>query len=449
MKNNYCVYKHTSKIDGRSYVGITRVGVEERWKNGYGYKKNIYFWRYIQKYGWDSLTHEILYENLSEEEAIVKEIELIAKWDLTNKEKGFNLDKGGSTNNHFWRGVYCIETKTEYDGTRIAERETGIPATCICACCNGKRKFAGKDNNGQPLHWVYSDEKHLISERIEQLIPKQDNSAITVYDNIGNILAHYYTIADAVKQTGRHISNIRKSCLHQHKTKDNSIWIFDKDFSEEELNRRIEIVNADYMWCKKVYQYNLQGELLNVYTSATEASLATGCNLSEIGQRCKGRGKTSGGFIWSYIPRDFSQQEIQEAQNCCNHQTILQYTFDMKLVKEYVGGYELSKISESKYKNIRAVCNRTSESAYGYVWRFKGETPEQYEADKKYYANKSPAPKNVQIAQLSLNDEVIKVFNNFAELEREGWGRNMVSLCCRGKKDVYRGYKWKYANEVT
>ena len=72
-KNNYCVYKHTSKIDGRAYVGITRVGVEHRWKNGCGYKKNIYFWRYIKKYGWDSLTHEILYDRLSEEEAINKE----------------------------------------------------------------------------------------------------------------------------------------------------------------------------------------------------------------------------------------------------------------------------------------------------------------------------------------------------------------------------------------
>ena len=38
-KREYCVYKHTSKIDGRAYVGITRVGAENRWRNGgIGYK---------------------------------------------------------------------------------------------------------------------------------------------------------------------------------------------------------------------------------------------------------------------------------------------------------------------------------------------------------------------------------------------------------------------------
>jgi len=126
-KREYCVYKHTSKIDGRAYVGITRVGVENRWRNGgIGYKNQKYFWHYVKKHGWDSLEHEVLFDNLTEEEATTMERELIAKWDLTNRNKGFNLDLGGSTNNHFWKGVYCIETDKEYEGTRIAERETGF-----------------------------------------------------------------------------------------------------------------------------------------------------------------------------------------------------------------------------------------------------------------------------------------------------------------------------------
>lgn len=376
-KNNYCVYKHTSKIDGRAYIGITRVGVIDRWKNGCGYKKNTYFWRYIQKYGWDSLTHEILYDNLSEEEAINKEKECIAKWNLTNKEKGFNLDKGGSTNNRFWRDVYCIETETEYDGTRIAERETGIPANRICACCNGKRKSAGKDNNGQPLHWVYSDEKHIIAERLKRIEDKNKLKAITVYDCNKKVIARYSNLNEASAKTGRLQSNIGKDCLYPRKNKKQLIWIYEKDFTEEELQRRIEIVKADYPWQKTVYQYSLQGELIQVYSSVKQAADITKCNMTEISQRCLGNGLTSGGFIWSYEPKTFTEEELLKVQNSCKHQTILQYTFDMKLVKEYVDGYELSKLLESKYKNIRSVCNRTSESAYGYVWRFKGETAEQ------------------------------------------------------------------------
>jgi len=62
-KREYCVYKHTSKIDGRAYVGITRVGVENRWRNGgIGYKNQKYFWHYVKKHGWDSLEHEVLFD---------------------------------------------------------------------------------------------------------------------------------------------------------------------------------------------------------------------------------------------------------------------------------------------------------------------------------------------------------------------------------------------------
>ena len=38
MKNNYCVYKHTSP-SGKSYIGITNQRPERRWRGGY-------VWRY-------------------------------------------------------------------------------------------------------------------------------------------------------------------------------------------------------------------------------------------------------------------------------------------------------------------------------------------------------------------------------------------------------------------
>ena len=399
-KREYCVYKHTSKIDGRAFVGITRVGVKQRWKSGgVGYKTQKYFWAYICKYGWDSLTHEVLYDNLTEDEAIAKEIELIAKWDLTNKEKGFNLDLGGSTNNHFWKGVYCVETHKTYGGTRIAEREIGISANNICYACNGKREYANRDDKGNKLHWVYTDEMERIPDIIEKCRFEKEN-----LDN----------------KEERMFEGYKQKCIRKSKP------------------RIVESIR------KSVYQYDLQGNLLAIYSGLAEASQKSGCNMTEIGQRCNGNGRTCGGYLWNYKPRTFTESELREAQNCCNHQTILQYTFDMKLVKEYIGGYELAEESPSRYKHIRAVCNRTQESAYGYVWRFKGETPEQYEADKKYYADKCPAPKNAPI-----DNQIVKVFDSLTDTEKEGWGRNMVSLCCRGKKDIYRGYKWKYLTEVT
>lgn len=57
---NYCVYKHTSPSN-KVYIGITSQEPERRWKNGNGYKKNLYFTKAIKKYGWDNFAHEILW----------------------------------------------------------------------------------------------------------------------------------------------------------------------------------------------------------------------------------------------------------------------------------------------------------------------------------------------------------------------------------------------------
>ena len=89
----YKIYCHTSP-DNKRYVGIS-LNPEKRWARGEGYKKNYQFYPDIQKYGWDNFKHEILYENLSIEEAKVKEQELIKEWNLMNPAYGYNLTEGG------------------------------------------------------------------------------------------------------------------------------------------------------------------------------------------------------------------------------------------------------------------------------------------------------------------------------------------------------------------
>ena len=69
----YTVYKHTTP-SGKIYIGITSNDPKYRWKNGYGYMNNKYFFNAIKKYGWNNISHEILFTGLSEEEAYSKEI---------------------------------------------------------------------------------------------------------------------------------------------------------------------------------------------------------------------------------------------------------------------------------------------------------------------------------------------------------------------------------------
>ena len=207
--NNYIVYKHTSP-SGKVYIGITGTNPKLRWNYGNGYRRNAYFTSAIKKYTREKIIHEILYENLSKEEAEHKEIELIAFYKSDQREFGYNIDSGGNCigkisdeskrkmseikkgEKHFNYGkhlsketrekiskgntgktlsdetrrklseanrvgqlyrskkVVCIETDCEYLSLRSASRETGIAHSSIKDCCKGRRKSAGG------YHWRYS-----------------------------------------------------------------------------------------------------------------------------------------------------------------------------------------------------------------------------------------------------------------------------------------------------
>lgn len=55
---------------------------------------NSRFWGAIKKYGWSNFKHEILISGLTRKEAEQAEIDTIAKYDATNRYKGYNIAHG-------------------------------------------------------------------------------------------------------------------------------------------------------------------------------------------------------------------------------------------------------------------------------------------------------------------------------------------------------------------
>ena len=89
VKNNgkkWCVYMHTNKINNKKYIGITCNDASRRWGlQGQGYRRQKHFWNAIQKYGWDNFEHEIIENNLTEDQAKIMEVELIKQYNSNNR----------------------------------------------------------------------------------------------------------------------------------------------------------------------------------------------------------------------------------------------------------------------------------------------------------------------------------------------------------------------------
>lgn len=101
MENKkFIVYEHLF-LNGKRYIGITCKKPNERWENGSGYNKDNQSAVYnaIKKYGWNNIQHNILFSNLTKEEAQQKEIELIAFYKTNCRRykdaNGYNMTDGG------------------------------------------------------------------------------------------------------------------------------------------------------------------------------------------------------------------------------------------------------------------------------------------------------------------------------------------------------------------
>ena len=116
--NCYCVYIHITPCN-KVYIGITK-NIKNRFSaKGEYYRNCNVFYKAIKKWGWDNIKHEVLFENLTKEEAEQKEIQMIAFYKSNDRRYGYNILKGGniSTNDSIERREKISKSLKKYNAT--------------------------------------------------------------------------------------------------------------------------------------------------------------------------------------------------------------------------------------------------------------------------------------------------------------------------------------------
>ena len=205
---------HTNKINHKRYIGITSQKPNNRWRNGEGYKECPKFYKAIQKYGWDTFTHEILFDGLTMQEAEAKEIELIAKYKTNSKKFGYNIANGGKC-----RGSVSEETKKKISLSskgKIFSKE--------------HKKKIGASQMGEKNHMFG---KHLSPEAKEKIrnanIEKPSCGAfpkkkVNQYDLNGNLIKTWDSMGEIQRKLGINHCMISECCNGKQKTSRGFIW---------------------------------------------------------------------------------------------------------------------------------------------------------------------------------------------------------------------------------
>lgn len=252
----YIVYKYTCIHNGLIYIGITCQGIEKRWANGNGYRGNPKLHNTIKKYGAEGFNKEILFSNLSFKEASEKEIELIASLDSTNPLKGYNISIGGTA--PMYNRKHSEESKKIFSIIRRGKNNA----------------FYGKK------HTEKAKEKNAQAHRGKKLSEE-----------------HKQKISQGCK--GKLLGS--KNPMYQ-----------DHRFAGEN-NPMYGIRGGNHPLAIRVAQYSKDGRLLKIFNSTTEAAQSVGLfNGSHITECCKGKRKTSSGFIWKYITDETNKESEKE-----------------------------------------------------------------------------------------------------------------------------------------
>ena len=197
----FLVYLHRNKYNGKVYIGITSKSPKQRWKNGYGYADQSLFWNAIRKYGWDSFDHEILYKNLTQDEAERLEQELIAKYRSNERELGYNMAIGGGVN----RG-YKLSDVTKQ---RLSESHIGKTAW----------------NKGLSGYTVPKARgKKRSAETCRKMRENRPKKAVYQYTVDGDLINEYVSMKEASRETGVPDGSISANCSGKQRTAGGFVW---------------------------------------------------------------------------------------------------------------------------------------------------------------------------------------------------------------------------------
>jgi len=221
MNKQYIVYKHIFPND-KIYIGITSQKPERRWNKGKGYKNSTRIYNAIQKYGWENVKHEILYDNLTVDEAETKERELIKKYKSNDDKYGYNLETGGNLNKE-------ISEKTK---KKISKRVSGKNNPMYGrSAMLGKhhteetKKILRKKMNSYEVHQKLSEKNKgknnpMYGVRLpENILEKKRKKVLCV--ETGKI---YNSLTEASKEEKINISCLSETCNGKQKTSKGYHW---------------------------------------------------------------------------------------------------------------------------------------------------------------------------------------------------------------------------------
>ena len=125
---------------------------------------------------------------------------------------------------------------------------------------------------------------------------------------------------------------------------------------------------------KTVYQYDKQGNLVNVYDTILSVA-EDGFSFGNVTNCCRGIRKTSSGYVWSYVPLDKNEITNKIHNTYQNHSqiSISKYSLDGDFI-EYIDQRDYFKKNNYNIYEVIKCCNGEKDYYKKFQWRYGNNT---------------------------------------------------------------------------
>ena len=299
----------------------------------------------------------------------------------------------------------------------------------------GYNLSTGGENSSEGSVW--SDEMKDKASKLRN--PKK----VVQVDIYGNIVKIWRSASNADRTLGLNSSNIIKCCEHKAIHCGNYLWFYEDDAMMNNKNAIREFVmnNSSYFNIP-ILQYDLYGNLINKFSTFSEIQDKL-CidSIAEIRECCRHNYNCSRGYIWLFELDNFklSDEFLLKCRLLSEKYEVEQYDFNANLV----GTYDKNTLPD-KYnmKTIITNCNNISKSAYGYIWKYKGDNRKII--DINYIKENDIHGKERTLYVYDKNKILIKKYKSVKSAVEDGYTASSIRKCCKNEIKSYRGFIWSY-----
>ena len=228
---------------------------------------------------------------------------------------------------------------------------------------------------GDGFDWT--GRKHNSISNLKNRINSPSRKSVAQFDLNGNLIKEYYSLREAGFENGINKAHISRVCRGIQKTSGGFVWKFIDNILGDKIISKKRVLNFKkvYSSLKKVFVYDLSGNLLKKCASINSASLECKCHRILIKKCCEEKGyyQTKNltfryeGDSFDYVPHKHYRKTKTYSISMYNNNK--EFIKDFTSLKSVVLFTKIGKQYISK--NCKVNLNDFKTQLKGYYFRFK------------------------------------------------------------------------------